>query len=611
MFRAAAIAMFVTLPALGQTAINRAEYADRLRAMWLGQCIANWTGLRTEGQRIVPPFFTDADWGTTPPGLNQPIEFVLNQNPWRADDDTDIEYVYLHLMHLHQRPDLTPPQIAAGWLAHMDPAWIWVSNRRAWDLMVRGVRPPATGMGVANEFSQFIDAQLTTEFYGALAPGMPDRALALADLPIRTTADTFAAHASQFYAVLYSIAPHLSLTLTGRQKAIWLVQQARAWIPGTSKTADIVDFVLADFLANPDPDNWELTRDRIAERYMLNAAANGFWYLGWPESSVNFACGVMALLYGQFDYKRTVQIGTLSGWDSDNGTATMGGLIGLCLGYQGMLAQFPGQPLSDRYAIEPTRNNMPDYLPADPQAEDTFTLMAQRMMPIIDLAVAQAGGSISPGGKLWMLPHPPLAHPLNLNPLRIDRLRSANHTVRDAGGQVTATSSAAASPWGPPWTYGAAAPWYFANGYETDDRGLDQQTGNRYFYSTQGAGQAPGTVQTFTVEYDRPVHVELVRFIEGDHFSGPVGARGGWFTTFDLHLRVSGQWVPAAATLSEPLDPARPFQVIDLRLPAPVWATGVRLSGPSGGLDGFVTCAEVDAVAPYTEPLRVNANGRR
>ena len=50
---------------------------------------------------------------------------------------------------------------------------------------------------------------------------------------------------------------------------------------------------------------------------------------GVNDASVNLATGVMALLYGNGDYKRTVQIATLSGWDSDNSTASLGGLFGL------------------------------------------------------------------------------------------------------------------------------------------------------------------------------------------------------------------------------------------------------------------------------------------
>lgn len=65
--------------------INRNEYKNKLKGFWLGSCIANWTGLPTENRRTDFPFFTDSDLG---PGK---YDYVLDQNPWGADDDTDIE----------------------------------------------------------------------------------------------------------------------------------------------------------------------------------------------------------------------------------------------------------------------------------------------------------------------------------------------------------------------------------------------------------------------------------------------------------------------------------------------------------------------------------------
>ncbi|MFN0132820.1 MAG: ADP-ribosylglycohydrolase family protein [Phycisphaerales bacterium] len=581
--------------------IDRADYEDRLQALWLGQCIANWTGLRTEGYRNEPPFLTDADWGTTPvgPPPGQFIDFVLTQNPWQADDDTDIEYVYLHLaaqrLALPQPALLGSAEIAAGWLAHMNPSWIWVSNRRAYDLMQRGVRPPMTGQPVANELAWMIDAQLTTEFFGALAPGMPDEALRLADLPIHTTATGYAVHASQFYVVLYSLAPLAPQSLPPRERALWLARQALKWIPASSKTADIARFVIDDFLANPDVNNWESTRDKIHLRYQANAGANGFQYRGWFESSVNFASGVMALLYGQLDYRRTVQIGTLSGWDSDNATATLGGMIGLMLGTQALRDQFPGVTLSDRFNIYRTRVNLPDYLPADPAAEDTFTLMAQRAMPIIDATVIHAGGTISGGD--WVLPPRVVAQRWAINPLQRDAQRSANWRVRAEGGLVTAWASASPSVSVPPWVFGVSSPGVFANAFECDPAGTDLQDVRKYFFSTQGSGQPAGSVQTLQVTYDREVTVTAVRFIEGDHPAFP-GITGGWFQSATVQLLIGGQWVAAAATPSVPLDPAVPFQMIDFTLAQPTQAHGVRIVGPAGGPDSFVTCAELDAIAP-------------
>lgn len=115
---------------LASRELSRCAYAERLRAMWLGEAIANWTGLTTEGVRQDAPFYTDQDWGIDQDlswKMDDMIDFVL-QDPWLADDDTDIEYVYLHLMDQHHSPMLSADQIASGWIAHIND-WIWVSNQ--------------------------------------------------------------------------------------------------------------------------------------------------------------------------------------------------------------------------------------------------------------------------------------------------------------------------------------------------------------------------------------------------------------------------------------------------------------------------------------------------
>ncbi|MCX5690318.1 MAG: ADP-ribosylglycohydrolase family protein, partial [Planctomycetota bacterium] len=190
----------------GQRLVREAAYREQVRGMWLGECIANWTGLQTEGRHREPPFLTDASWGVVQPYSNGfPLEHKWFFNPWWADDDTDIEYVYQHLMVSQNTLFLTPVQIAQGWTLHIN-RFIWVSNATARGLIGRGAMPPSTGISSANVNRLEIDAQLTTELFGVLAPGMPGRALELADLPIRTIAAGYALHASQFYVVLYSLA---------------------------------------------------------------------------------------------------------------------------------------------------------------------------------------------------------------------------------------------------------------------------------------------------------------------------------------------------------------------------------------------------------------------
>lgn len=565
--------------------------------MWLGQAIANWTGLTTEGQRVTAPFLTDADWDTVPPGQTKKVEFITSQDPWWADDDTDIEYVYAEELFGVSHTLLTPIEIRQAWADHIN-RFIWVSNAQARALMARGVTPPATGLFTPNSASLHIDAQLTTEVFGALAPGMPEVALELADLPIRTTASGHAAHAAQFFVALYALAPLLDTSMTGRDQVVWLVENARRHIPDTSKSADIIDFVLADYLANPDVNDWERTRDLVYQRYQVNAWANGFLYRAWFESSVNLAGGVIALLYGETDYRRTVQIGTLSGWDSDNGTATMGGLLGLIHGTQHIRDQFPGVTLSDRFWILRTRDNLTDYLPADPSAEDTFEMLSQRMLQVVDRVVLERGGLVDVAGARYALPPVPPGDPLDRSPT--DRLTasSANNSVRAAGGVVTATTSVSGSP---PCCAGADQIHRVADGLEHDFRGFDLRTFTIPYFSNQNAGLAPGATVALSVVYDRPVDVVTVRFIEGDCLDGSSGVSGGWFESLAVELRVGGVWVPAPATPGEAPEPLVPFQIIDLRLDTPTQATGVRVSGPAGGSGVFVTAIELDALAPLPD----------
>lgn len=629
-----AAALVATAPAIAgdnPRLIDRADYAIRCRALWMGQSIANWTGLRTEGLVNWPPFLTDAAWNTSPfpdrPWIY--LDTFYWGNPWGADDDTDIEYVYLHALHTLGSNRLTPAQIAQKWTDHIN-SYIWVSNASARALMSVGVRPPMTALAQGLDLaapadnSLMIDAQLTTEFFGTLCPSMPERALAMADLPIRTTARGHAAHAAQFHVVLYSLASQVDRSLTGRQQAVWLVTESRKYIPDPSKAADVIDFILTDFLGNPDVTDWESTRDKVYQRYQANAAANGFVYRAWYESSINLATSVMCLLYGEMDFERTIRIGTLSGWDSDNGTATMGGLVAFVQG-QSFLNTYGW--VSDNYWITRTRDNLPDYTPPSAaDGEDTFTLMGRRMLPIIDREVLAAGGLVDaavqpiPAGT-WLLPPggagAAITKPIALarTPTQHEFLRSANWQVRLAGGAVTPSVSV---PGAPDPGYGAAGPALIADGLEHDWRGLEEQGAPRGYTSTQRpAGNPPATPQTFGVEYDRPVEVHTIRFIGGRHFTGASGGgpiTGGWYQAIMPQVLIGGIWTTPVLSVSPGPSPADQFAILDFVLDVPLQATGIRVRGLPGGTGAFVTCMELDAFAAPPASLLssfdLNSDGR-
>ena len=272
-----------------QLTVSRADYLEKLHGFWLGQCIANWTGIITEMDKIGGrgergKFYTREDWGTTVQvvrwsgdlGDPKTIDWV-HRGPdeiWSADDDTDIEYIYQHLLANSDSTHLTGEQIRDGWITHIydeksapgGENFLWVSNQRAHDLMLEGLVPPATSDPSNNESYEMIDAQLTTEIFGLYAPGRPDVALEIAHMPIRTTAGGEAALASEFYVIMHSLAASVDPSVPRKDQVHQLAAHARSYMPDESTTAKMYDFVLSRYEAGVP---WEEARDDVYRRYQL------------------------------------------------------------------------------------------------------------------------------------------------------------------------------------------------------------------------------------------------------------------------------------------------------------------------------------------------------
>ena len=413
--------------------LSRSEYANQLEGFWLGQSIANWTGLVTEMDKIggegpAGEFYTRDDWGQP----DQPNVFSGRRSPWSetidwvfedpesiwgADDDTDIEYLYQHLLLTHETNELTGEQIRNGWLQHIwsdtetpfrnsndqPENFLWVSNQRAFDLMSeKGAVPPATSDPKNNPDFDMIDAQLTTEIFGLFAPGRPDVALSMAYLPIRTTARGEAALAAEFYVRMHALASVTDPDQSMKQRVHWLGTEALKHLPENSYTAKMYNFVENRYLAGVP---WEQARDDIYERYQVkqqdgyditsrNMVCNGCFAAG-----INFAASIVSLLYGEGDYEETVKIAVLAGWDSDTPAATWGGLLGFMLGKDEVENVF-GRQFSNRFDIHRTRKGFPV---AD--GIDTFENMAHNGIRVIDRVVmTDMGGSISEDEKNWFIP---------------------------------------------------------------------------------------------------------------------------------------------------------------------------------------------------------------
>ncbi len=403
--------------------ISRARYYDQLYGFWLGQCIANWTGLVTEMDKIgnigeikTGDFYTREDWGKPdqpsiwgqgiPSDLSPTIDFVFKESNdiWGSDDDTDIEYMYQHLLYTNQTSTLSPQQISAGWLKHIKPEeenFLWVSNQKAFDLMKGGLLPPETGHPINNEHYEMIDAQLTTEIFGLFSPARPDVALKIAHLPIQTTAREDAEYISKFYVTMYSLASLIDSSKSMSQQLGRMATQARDVLPDSSYAAHMFDYTRRLFQSGIP---WEKTRDSVYHRYQVqqqdgyDITSKNLYCNGCFAAGINFAASLISLFYGEGNIVETIKIGALAGWDSDNPTATWGGLLGFMIGKEGIEKAF-GRKFSNRFNIHRTRQNFPN------NGIDTFESMAEKGLIITDKIVTDLlRGTIDKEKNTWTIP---------------------------------------------------------------------------------------------------------------------------------------------------------------------------------------------------------------
>ena len=413
----------------GDRIISRSAYMDKLYGFWLGQCIANWTGLVTEMDKIgnigeirTGDFYTREDWGKPdqpsiwgqgkPSDISDTIDFVFRgeDEVWGADDDTDIEYMYQHLLYTQRTSVLTGEQIREGWLKHIkseEENFLWVSNQKALDMMIDGFVPPATSDpkitsdSIYNNYYEMIDAQLTTEIFGFFAPSRPDIALEMARLPIHTTARKNAEWIAEFYVIMYALASYVDTDLSKKEQILWMASKARKRLPNDAYVAKMFDFVKSRYDENTP---WEQTRDEVYLRYQVNQedgynmTSKNMYCNGCFVGGINFASSLVSLFYGEGDFIETVKIGVLAGWDADNPTATWGGLLGFMYGKEGIETAF-GRTFSEKFNMHRTRQNFPN------NGMDDFNSMAKKGVFIVDRVVQEKmDGGVDLNKNVWYIP---------------------------------------------------------------------------------------------------------------------------------------------------------------------------------------------------------------
>ncbi len=560
-------AMVLAWPVKAEQVITAEELADKMRGMWLGQLIGNAAGRSTEGK-----------YSGSISNPNSVMPWVIKQE-WDGDDDTDIEYIAMHILETHGF-DCNSQELANQWLGHITTSGsgVYIANRQAWNLMKDGFLPPETGGRTYNEHWYSIDSQITTEVLGAVSPGLVQSALDVTGKFARISNEGFPVHAAQLYAVMYAKAFF-------EPNVVTLVTESLEAIPVTSRTYevanDVLDWYLAD--ANDGVLDWRATRQKLYDYYQ-GTYGKGRYYM-WIESTVNTGATVLCLLYGQGDFKDSVQTGVLAGWDCDCNPATAGGLIGIIEGYSGLPAD-----LTDPVICGDVYKNYRPYLPQD----ETITSIASRLVDIAEQNILANLGYITGSGatKTYHIPDLGAIIPEPEKPNPSGPAGLAGEAIA-AGITVTPT---------------AAVQRYNVNNDRENLYGIingitdNSYNGHKAYYSYVSDPNARPSRDFYQLNFSRPVKFTGAIFYEGDIIWDGINTyykndntRGGFFNDLTVEVRRDGKFfAPINLQMSPALDRYKIYQVINFSF-APAIGDAIRIIGTAGGTQSCTTIMELEA----------------
>ena len=309
-----------------------ADYRDRLYAGWLGKCIGvrlgapieNWTydEIR-DSLGEIDGFFP------LPPG-----------KIFKPDDDTAFPLVIIRALEDYG-PQVTARQMGdtvLNYLADQRGTFWWggygvSTEHTAYLNLANGIPAPRSGSIAQNgkTAAEQIGGQIFSDVWGLVAPDNPELAAAYAAKASSVTHDGDGINGGRFIAGLVSMA-------FSERDPRRLVERGLALVEPESDYARVVQAML-DFHAT-QPDDWRAAYRHLAANFGYDR------YGGVVHIIPNAGVVVLALLYGEGDFSRAIQIAAMAGWDTDCNVGNVGAIMGLMAGLEGIDARWR-EPMND------------------------------------------------------------------------------------------------------------------------------------------------------------------------------------------------------------------------------------------------------------------------
>jgi ADP-ribosylglycohydrolase len=301
-----------------------ADYAERVYASVLGKLIGVYLGRPVEGwtyDRIT--------------AVHGEVDRYIHESRGMplvvTDDDVSGTFTFLRSLPDHGNdPNLTPEQIGNTWLNYLIERrtilwWGGIGNSTEHTAYLRlksGIPAPVSGSIELNgtTVAEQIGSQIFIDGWGMIVPGDPERAADFARRAGSVSHDGEAIYGAQVIAAMEAQAFEES-------DLDRLIDVAVSLIPADSTIARLIADIREWHAAEPD---WRRTREKIAANYGYDK------YIGNCHMVPNHALIIMALLYGDDDFGKSLMIVNTAGWDTDCNSGNVGALLGIKNGLEGI-----------------------------------------------------------------------------------------------------------------------------------------------------------------------------------------------------------------------------------------------------------------------------------
>ncbi|WJH34398.1 ADP-ribosylglycohydrolase family protein [Paenibacillus sp. CC-CFT747] len=269
-------------------------------------------------------------------------DYVKEFKNFAADDDANGPYYFLRALYDDARDrDVTPNDVARAWLnyAREGIGMFWwggygvSTEHTAYINLKNGIPAPQSGSIRQNGriIAEQIGGQIFIDTWGLVNPGNPKKAADYGEAAARVSHDGEGVWGARFFCAAISKA--FETADIGE-----ILEAGLAQVPPDSLYKKVAEAVLAFHAEHPD--DWRACRDMLERNWGYDK------YKGVCHMIPNAGVCILAMIYGQGDFNRTVEIATMCGWDTDCNAGNVGTVLGVACGLKGIAEKYRA-PIND------------------------------------------------------------------------------------------------------------------------------------------------------------------------------------------------------------------------------------------------------------------------